>query len=588
MLGINNLKISVKLGLLVAIFLLGFLVFAGVAIYGLTRVQVNGPIYSSIVLGKDLIADILPPPEYIIETHLTSLQMLISLENGKQASELSALIEHEKDLRSQFDERHQYWDRSLSDKTLRTQMLNAAYQPALQYFQALENSYIPAIQAGNLDTARKVFNETLTPLYQEHRKAIDQVEVLATQGNAGLEKSTAQEVQQLWLLLGGIGVAALFISVFLSVRISAGIVGPVREMVACAQKIARGDVAQVINMNTKDEIGELAQAFRLMISYLEQIAGTAKKVAANDLKVKVQPQCNEDALGIAFREMLQNFRAMVGQVQEGVHTLSSASSGLTMRANSVSQAAEEMSMNTVSVAAGMEQAATNLRSVAAATEEMTATITEISTNSEKARHITSNAVQKAANISTNMRTLGQSAKDIGNITDTVSSISKQTNLLALNATIEAARAGESGRGFAVVASEIKELATQTSGATDDIREKANTLQNAIQTAVKDIESITAVFSEVSNIVTTIATAIEEQSVVTRDIAANISQATTGVSDSNERVSQTSVIVQGVSREISGGKTGSASDYGEKSVLASVQELSQLSEKLRGLVTQFQV
>jgi len=311
-------------------------------------------------------------------------------------------------------------------------------------------------------------------------------------------------------------------------------------------------------------------------------------MAANDLTDDVIPHSERDVLGVSFQEMIKSFRLMVGQLQSGVDTLSNASGDLSEKAGSVARSVDEMNMNSISTASGMEQAATNLRSVATATEEMTATINEIAGNSEKARQVTSGAASLAVSVSGTMHTLGQSAIDIDVITTTVTSISKQTNLLALNAAIEAARAGESGRGFAVVASEIKDLATQTFKATDNIKQRTADLQDSIQKAIKEIDEINAVFSEVSLIVDTIATAIEEQSVVTRDIAANISQASQGVLDSNQRVSQTSLLVQDVTMDITGGSNRNGQNLGEKAILTSIQDLSELTARLRALVVKFKL
>jgi methyl-accepting chemotaxis protein len=180
-------------------------------------------------------------------------------------------------------------------------------------------------------------------------------------------------------------------------------------------------------------------------------------------------------------------------------------------------AAEEMSANIGSVAVGMEQTATNLVHVTAATEQMTASIGEIAQNSEKARGITGHAARQAERIMGQMNQLGEAARKIGKVTEAITEISSQTNLLALNATIEAARAGAAGKGFAVVATEIKALAQQTAAATEDIRGRIAGVQSATAGGIAEIGKVSEVIQEVSAIVASIAAAIEEQSVTTRDI-----------------------------------------------------------------------
>jgi chromosome segregation ATPase len=243
----------------------------------------------------------------------------------------------------------------------------------------------------------------------------------------------------------------------------------------------------------------------------------------------------------------------------------------------------------VSVAAGMEQTSTNLSSVASATEQMTATIGEIAGNSEKARRITEDATRQAARISEQMNQLGAAAQQIGKVTETITEISSQTNLLALNATIEAARAGSAGKGFAVVANEIKELAQQTARATEDIKGRIAGVQSSTAGGIAEIDKVTQIIHEVSDIVSSIAAAIEEQSTVTKDIARNIAEASTGVRDANKRVSEASQATAEIAREIivvdrAAGQMADGSEH----VRSSATELSKVAEQLQTIVARFRV
>ncbi len=259
------------------------------------------------------------------------------------------------------------------------------------------------------------------------------------------------------------------------------------------------------------------------------------------------------------------------------------------RSNTVATAAEEMSANMNSVSAAMEESSTNTNMVASAAEEMTATINEIAENAEKARGISDQAVVQTKEASRQMSVLGQAAQAIGKVTETITEISEQTNLLALNATIEAARAGEAGKGFAVVANEIKELAKQTSGATLDIKRQIEGIQNSTGTTVDAIEKIGQVIFSVNEVVATIATAIEEQSVSTREIADNIAQASSGINEVNENVVESSVVAGDITKAIveinhdSGELTESSSQ-----VSLSAEELSNLAEQLNEMVRRFKV
>jgi len=438
--------------------------------------------------------------------------------------------------------------------------LDTVRQTTLAY-QGLVTDYIKldgALQKCN--SQRATHADMMMAMAKQHAIGSLDEAAHATAGAATM-LSSAQMTMSIGL---GIMVAAGMVIAWLITR---GITRPLTSMVGFLNTIAQGDISHDVPVELsarKDEIG---------------------------------------ILGNAAGAMAANLKKMLQDVTNGVQTLASSSTELSavstqMSSNasqtagksaSVATAAEEMSANTTSVAAGMEQASTNLASVATATEEMTATIGEIATNSEKARSITADATQQTAKASGLIKELGHAAREIGKVTETITSISSQTNLLALNATIEAARAGSAGKGFAVVANEIKELAQQTATATEDIKSKITAIQNSTAGTVQDIEKINDVIKQVGDIVATIASAIEEQSTVTKDIAGNIAEASTGVKDANQRVAQTASVSQGIAREIAGVNQASGEmTTGSTQVQTSAGELSKLAEQLKGMVGRFKV
>ncbi len=302
---------------------------------------------------------------------------------------------------------------------------------------------------------------------------------------------------------------------------------PVNALVEHTGIVANGDLTRSISSELTgrgDEIGELARA----------LDGLSSALRGSLLEVL-------DSTGT------------LGNVSDGLlgtsRRLSAGARESASRSETVAAAAEEASANTISVAAGMEQASTNLSSVAAATEELSATVAEIASNSARAHAVGEQASAQAQAVASMVQELGQAAQAIGKVTETINDISAQTNLLALNATIEAARAGAAGKGFAVVAHEIKELARQTAAATEDIKSKVSGVQMSTATAITDIEKISGVIREVGQLVASIATAIEEQTSVTKDVASNISQASAGIHDANERVAQTATVSKSIAGDI---------------------------------------
>ncbi|TVQ67122.1 MAG: methyl-accepting chemotaxis protein [Balneolaceae bacterium] len=358
---------------------------------------------------------------------------------------------------------------------------------------------------------------------------------------------------------------AVVIAAGLGFLINRSVVTPVLETVKFSNAVAAGDFSTDLPrsvLDLRDELGVLGRAIQGMVestrNILTGMSSGIESVASSAVQLS----------------------AISAQTSQSVQQMSD-------RTSAVAAAAQETSSNAMSVASGMQQASANLGSVATATEEMSVTIGEIASSSEKARAISNEAAHRAVTVSDLMQRLDRSAQEIGQVTDTIIDISSQTNLLALNATIEAARAGAAGKGFAVVANEIKELARQTASATEDIRGKIEGVQLSASDAIKDIHNITDVIAEVGHLVNSIASAIEEQSVVTRDVAVNISQASLGVQDANEKVAQTANLTTATAEDIVLFNT-SADEIrtsGEQ-VEMSAHELTRLTDQLKSMVNKF--
>jgi len=331
----------------------------------------------------------------------------------------------------------------------------------------------------------------------------------------------------------------------------------------------------------------------------------SRSISNKDLTCSIEVK-NMDEIGSlmdALNRMGASLREIIVNMSKNAETLSSSSTEMSSiademanssdqtseKSNSVSAASEEMTANMNSVAAAMEQSSANVSTVASAAEEMNSTINEIAQNAEKAKNITLNAVSKANDSTAIMNELSESAKDIGKVVETITDISEQVNLLSLNATIEAARAGEAGKGFAVVANEIKDLAKQTSDASMDIKVKIDNIQESSTGSLTSIEEISKVISDVNNIVSTIAAAVEEQSSATSEISQNISYASSGIEEVNTNVNQSSTVAAEITKDISG-VNQSSREIAEKSnkVKLSAEDLSKLAARLEEMVGRFKI
>lgn len=305
------------------------------------------------------------------------------------------------------------------------------------------------------------------------------------------------------------------------------VVAPIVTVVDSMRDIASGDgdLTKRIEVNSKDEIGELAGWFN---KFIEKLQGIIQDIAENS----------------------NNFATSSKRLSGISEKLLEHSGDTSTRATNVAAASEEMSSNLSGIATAMEESATNTNMVAVAAEEMSSTINEISVNAEKSRSVATKAVDQAREASQEVEELRSAALRIGKMTETITEISDQTNLLALNATIEAARAGEAGRGFAVVANEIKGLAKQTAEATQEIKSLVGAVQTTSAKTSSGINTITGVIVEVHETIGTIATAVEEQTATTKEMAENIVQASEGIQEVNENVSQSSSVGSEITENIS--------------------------------------
>ncbi|HEX4303430.1 MAG TPA: HAMP domain-containing methyl-accepting chemotaxis protein [Rhizomicrobium sp.] len=338
---------------------------------------------------------------------------------------------------------------------------------------------------------------------------------------------------------------------------------PIRRMTQIMARLAQHDLAaEVEGAGRKDEIGAMAAALQVFKTSL--IEGDRRKAEQEDERRRA------DARSRKLEELSHGFETRVGSI---VQTVAAQATQMQASAQSMSVTAQETTKQAGAVAAASEESASNVQTVASAAEELSSSIAEIARQVGHSSRIASNAVTEAGTANAMVNSLAGASQKIGEIVALINDIADQTNLLALNATIEAARAGEAGKGFAVVASEVKNLATQTSKATEDIRAQISGVQSATQDAVRAIDSIGGTIGEINQIVTTIAAAVEQQGAATKEIARNVEETAKGTRE-------VSANIAGVTHAANG--TGEAAGQ----VLGVARALSGQSADLRKYVVEF--
>ena len=374
----------------------------------------------------------------------------------------------------------------------------------------------------------------------------------------------AAEMNQSMVVALTISAIALVLGLIAGFIIARGITRPIAAMTSAMGVLANGDTTvEVPARGQKDEIGVMAGAVQVFKDNM--IETDRLRLEQEEAKKRAEVERRQAMLDLADK-----FEASVGHVVESV---TSAATELQATAQSLSATAEETSQQSNAVAAASEQMTQNVQTVASATEELSSSIREIGNQVSESTRIVGTAVTQADDTNAKVKTLAEAAQKIGDVVTLINEIAAQTNLLALNATIEAARAGEAGKGFAVVASEVKNLATQTAKATEEIAGQVRAIQEATGTSAQAIESIAQTINRVNEISTTIASAVEEQGAATQEISRNVQEASTGTAEVTNNISG----VTQASQQTSAGST---------QVLSAASELARNGEKLRQEVGNF--
>lgn len=325
----------------------------------------------------------------------------------------------------------------------------------------------------------------------------------------------------------------------------------------------------------KELIDNINQMSVNLTNQLRSIALVMQAVAQGNLSNQITAK-NAGALqqlSDSVNQMIANLTASIKQMAEVSTAVSSASEELTAVSKEMSENANQTAEQATSASASAEQVSTNATSVATAVEQMNASIKEIAKNAALGAKVATEAVKTADSTNAKITKLGQSSIEIGKVIRTIASIAQQTNLLALNATIEAARAGDAGRGFAVVANEVKELAKQTAKATEDISQRIETIQADTNSAVAVVAQITSAIDQINDLQNTIASAVEEQTATTNEIARNVAEAAKGSSDIAKNIGIVAVNAQ-------------STTIGANNTAEAASELSRMAVDLKKVVGNF--
>lgn len=380
---------------------------------------------------------------------------------------------------------------------------------------------------------------------------------------AGVEKTAINaNVNKTMTEFGYSLIPVLLIALAVTFFASKRLLLPVTQLAEVTGQIAEGDLGvEVPYTDRTDQIATMARA----VANLKQKSIERRELAA----AQQNAEAGKEQRQAGVEAMISSFR---GRASELIASVSETAGSLDETANSLTDIARDSSARASETLEASDETTQNVQTVASAAEELAASIGEIGRQVEQTTDVVSKATEGTRLTNEKVEGLASSAAKIGEVITLIQAIAEQTNLLALNATIEAARAGEAGKGFAVVAAEVKELANQTSKATEEISSQISAIQNATRESAEAIAGITGTMEEVNTYTASIASAVEEQGAATTEISQNIlraAQGTTSVSanmsvlfESVGQTSQSAEMVLTASGALSG-KTGTLKEEVER-------------------------
>jgi methyl-accepting chemotaxis protein WspA len=454
----RNLRLAARLLLLVSAFIVVFFAFAFVSWRTLEAVRVNGPVYNEIAEGKDLIADTLPPPAYIIEAQLITLQ----LADETETAQIAPLVERGNALRLEFENRHEFWKRTLPPGALADAMNVTAFRPAIEYFDLRDKELIPALRSH--DAARvKSAIAALKLKYEAHRRAVDEVVKMARDRNARLELSAEDAVhagQRSLIALGALVVGVVLLIAWVTGRMAAQLSSRIELAARAATQVAAGDLGvKVPETQGEDESARLLSAIQGMTASLNSLVMRVKQAS------------------IELMSTATEFTATGHQQEAGISALSAST-------NQIAATTREISATSAELLATMEGVNAVAGQTAQVAEGGRASLAGMDDAMRRLE-------QATASISARLATIHEKAADISSVVTTITKVADQTNLLSVNAAIEAEKAGEQGLGFLVLAREIRRLADQTAVATLDIEQMVRHMQGAVTAGVMEMDGFAA-------------------------------------------------------------------------------------------------
>lgn len=548
------------------------------AFYDVNKIRIGGPLETSNRQAADLMADILPPPAFVIESYL---EATLAIEEPQR---VNAHVERLAVLEKEYKERRDLWLNGNLPENIKAE-LRVAFDHANLMWQETDTKLIPALRAGERERAIRIKDKYVTPRYRDHRKAIDKAVEHITAYQTGLVENSQSATSSIVTILSILAILIITgVGAFCWFMMSR-VAKPLSQTATTMRAMVGGDLTAPISGDMRsDEMGDVARslvAFRQAEIDKRALEEVSKKqqVERNkiieSLSIALRHLANgnvsyriEDQFAGQYEDLRMDFNSALTAVGSALRAVAEASDAIQIGTGEIAQASNDLSIRTEQQAAALEQtsasmttATSSVRETADAAKDANRAVRETHDAAAKGGQIVHDAISA-------MDEIEDSSKQISQIIALIDNVAFQTNLLALNAAVEAARAGEAGDGFAVVAAEVRGLAQRTADAANDVKKlitsSASQVENGVRLvgqAGETLDHIVERVSEITRLMTDIASSVEEESLV-------LVQVNSAVGEMDQMTQQNAAMV-------------------EEST-ASARNLANEATSLAGLVSSFQI